>query len=814
MKKRISRILGVGLTLALVSSLLVSVVPAMAVSIPQLTIPTAGDNVINTVNADYNVYFQTNKELTAGDVITITFPAGYGIAAPTASIAASEGWYTNPAPPPTTLWGGPFLIGTGTWGNAGQAITYTLAAGEIIGELSNIRIEITAGVTNPSATGDYAVAVKTTQEPVAVSSNTVTLVTPTIPPLPGVVTGYNSADQILYQNIGPGTITAALGVAGVVKVTLDNGTYAETPINIGAGQTIISVNGKSYVIMTGTVNLTAATSVLDAVTVTGAVNLNANATVKNCSVSGGGITFGAAATAAKSIGNTIAGAGLIVTGAGSSTGDTFNVAALGTGITNGGTLTLSNATVVGASGTGLDNNAGTSTVTGSSFSNLSIAITSDGGTVSVSTSTIDGCGTAGAAPTGAVQINGGVVLATANTITDGPNAIARVTALGTGVGSYFKFNTFTGNAASFANGGAGTLDATNNWWGTTAGPAVASTGLVLTNPWLIAELVNPTVAISAANTLVASAATSAAVSGVAVTITPVAPSTGVTLIATGNYDGNPVTAEPPADTVRSFDVYIQGPAASMLSDTATIVFSGVTDPNAQVYAYSDNQDMYVLCSNQRVDLFNGTVIVTVMGTGSGTVTVPNLGNLSGLEFVITEPGAPVLVAPTQASLVPAFAAEGVTVDSPSFAWGAIAGADYYNFELAPYLPGSDAFIPAFLIRQDIVNVSGIVIPDTLDYSTTYAWRVRAGRGSGSVLDEFGPWVSSFFTTEAEPEEAPPPVEIIQSEPPVINIPDWPDTIYQEQTPIIPDYLLWVVVGVGAVLVIAVIVLIVRTRRVA
>ena len=148
--KKISRILGVGVTLSLLASLLVVALPVSAVTIPQLTIPTAGDNVINTVNADYNVYFNLNQELAVGDTITITFPAGYGIAAaPTVAVAASDGWIGG-------LWL-PAQVANMTWAGAGQAITGTLVAGapnDAIGELASVRVAITVGITNPSATGD------------------------------------------------------------------------------------------------------------------------------------------------------------------------------------------------------------------------------------------------------------------------------------------------------------------------------------------------------------------------------------------------------------------------------------------------------------------------------------------------------------------------------------------------------------------------------------------------------------------------------------------------------------------------------------
>ena len=286
-------------------------------------------------------------------------------------------------------------------------------------------------------------------------------------------------------------------------------------------------------------------------------------------------------------------------------------------------------------------------------------------------------------------------------------------------------------------------------------------------------------------------------------------------MAVGNYDGNPVTAAPPADTVRSYDVYIAYAPAQGLGETATITFFGITSPNAQIWAYSGNQNVYVLCSNQRVDMFSGSVIVTVAGTGvTGLLTIPNLGNMSGLEFVLTEPAIGPIAAPAQGTLVPAVAAENVRTTLTSFTWGAVAGAVSYDFELAPYLAdSSDPFIPALTILSVNADTNGIILlNEVLDYLETYAWRVRAVRGT----DDVSAWVTSFFTTvaEADPDEGP-PTWIIEQEPTQI---EWPDDITIVIPPIeqaeIPEYILWVVVAVGAILVIAVIVLIVRTRRVA
>ena len=97
----------------------------------------------------------------------------------------------------------------------------------------------------------------------------------------------------------------------------------------------------------------------------------------------------------------------------------------------------------------------------------------------------------------------------------------------------------------------------------------------------------------------------------------------------------------------------------------------------------------------------------------------------------------------------------------------------------------------------------------LDYSTPYYWRVKA---VGS--DEESDWSSGIFTTMAEPEEAQPPVVVEESEPPVITV-EQPDIVVPlpAETTITPAWI-YVIIGVGAVLVIAVVVLIVRTRRVA
>ena len=192
-------------------------------------------------------------------------------------------------------------------------------------------------------------------------------------------------------------------------------------------------------------------------------------------------------------------------------------------------------------------------------------------------------------------------------------------------------------------------------------------------------------------------------------------------------------------------------------------------------------------------------------------TVPTLADLAALEFALVEPAVAPLGAAfapgAGANITPAFGATDVSI-RPNFVWPAVAGATGYEFVLAEDLGMDDPF--AIIDYSASTTQPGHTAREDLKYSTTYNWRVRAVRDS-----EKGPWATSFFTTEAAPEPEPepePPVVIEQKEVPppeiTLEIPPSPAPVQ-----VIPDYLLWVVVGVGAVLVIAVIVLIVRTRRV-
>jgi hypothetical protein len=133
---------------------------------------------------------------------------------------------------------------------------------------------------------------------------------------------------------------------------------------------------------------------------------------------------------------------------------------------------------------------------------------------------------------------------------------------------------------------------------------------------------------------------------------------------------------------------------------------------------------------------------------------------------------------------PECGAENITL-TPNFSWSAVIGATGYEIEVSL----AEDF--ATLVASGAPTINAWDGIPQLDYSTTYYWRVRAVKDG-----VYSGWTYCLFSTMDEPEEPIPPVE------PVII----------EQTEVTPTWI-WVIIGIGGALTIAVIILIVTTRRV-
>ena len=125
-----------------------------------------------------------------------------------------------------------------------------------------------------------------------------------------------------------------------------------------------------------------------------------------------------------------------------------------------------------------------------------------------------------------------------------------------------------------------------------------------------------------------------------------------------------------------------------------------------------------------------------------------------------------------------------------FSWTSVYDANKYTFVLSakPDLSGA--------LATAEVNGTAYAYSGTLDYETTYYWQVTAWKGSTMMSQ------SDIGTFAIAAEEYIPP-EPQPQEPPVINIPPT-----QQITPT----WIYAVIGIGAALIVVVIVLIVRSRR--
>jgi hypothetical protein len=100
-----------------------------------------------------------------------------------------------------------------------------------------------------------------------------------------------------------------------------------------------------------------------------------------------------------------------------------------------------------------------------------------------------------------------------------------------------------------------------------------------------------------------------------------------------------------------------------------------------------------------------------------------------------------------------------------------------------------------------VNNTGYVMTEELEYGNTYFWRVR------SLLPIEGAWSTvASFTIKKAPSEASPSV-IVQSPTLTQQI---VLTLAPSGQPSIDPIFIWVIIGIGSILVIAILILIIKT----
>jgi len=836
LKRKFSKILGVGVTLVLLCSLLLTASPVMAATaITGLTVSLSTSDI--STGADYTITFDATNAVTATadgtpfDII-IAFPLGTLVPATGAwgaadiSVQSTAGFGTaRPVKDLDTS----AIVTTAATTTVGPIVSLDLLAelGGDIGEGAMVRVQFkNTVVTNPATIGAYALSVSTSADTTAVTSPTYSTVAPTIGGVPGTVTWDNSSGVPMGSDSGTVPIQTAIGHATMgdnFTIKIGTGTYTDAPNTGNDGVTFVATGAAADTIISGAWTIDQATITLDGLTITGGITVTAagtTLTIKNCVLSSTTVATlldisGATTTiqdcTISTVGTTPT-VGIEVNATTVVTGGSITVDGTDVAIDHdtASTLTLTNCTISGATGTGLKLDFATdaATITGGSFDGLSQALAITNGTVTVKDSAvINNCGVAGAtlgAGTAAVAITAGTVSITNSTISNSPDYA--VLANGGAATTNVMFNTLTGNLGNVNNAsGAGALNATHNWWGVATGPAsgtvtAATGGTVDTSGYLGA---------SAVGTFTTTASTYAAKATANVDVSIELVGGGAVtagIIGVGNYAENPQDATPdPALADGFFDVYIGTPTNA--SDVATVkLYNANITSNTVVYVWSELQGAWAPCDSQGINAFGGYAWFK-----TGATITPSITELGGTPLALVEPPAVagVLVAPVISA--PETGDDTVAL-TPTFAWEAVPAADGYYFEFAD---NANFVIPLIKIDGDMgrLIVTAYHYATELPYSTAYYWRVKAvsGTEAAGTLAE-SPWASGVFITMDEPEEPTPPIVVEEAPPVVIEQPDIIVTLPAE-TPITPSWI-YVIIGVGAVLVIALLVLIVRTRRVA
>jgi len=384
-------------------------------------------------------------------------------------------------------------------------------------------------------------------------------------------------------------------------------------------------------------------------------------------------------------------------------------------------------------------------------------------------------------------------------------------------------NTFSGNVKSANNTEAtNKMNVAHNSWGT---GVTAPTSTAAPN-WV--DYSNPLGSVPTASNFVTGVAPltldATATAGVNVTA-----STGATVIGAAALTGNPVvpTIAATNTVVKYFDVFGIGDTG------ATIDFYGATansiTANSQIFFFNSTFGTWQACSLQTINTYGNYVEVTINNNIGSTASAPTNVQFAGLPFaLVTVPTAALPgVVPPATVLSPVNGAVNVPISNLTFTWPAVAGTGVtYQFALAQASANTSAAPFAILDYSDNTTTNAEPSQETLQYNTIYWWEVRAitMNASGGIANS-GPWAVQMFTTAPAPVTTTGTGTVVTNTSLVLTTTVVNTTVVQTSTnivlptstgtnsPAIPSYLLWAVIAVGAVLIIAVIVLIVRTRRI-
>jgi len=744
----------------------------------------------------------------SGDTITVTFPEDTVLSAgvPTATIAASKGWIG-------TIYDDAVLNSTAWSHNEDDlTLTYTMEGGDKVGASAQVMINITLGITNPTEPGDYTLEVETSEEDDPVESEEYEIEVPDVDVLPGVVEVYNPSDVLMYSTH---YVYKALDEAEEGwTIKIGEGVYPENPTTVNADVTIEGSGDIEDIIIEGTFTIDEEDITIDGITLDGdglayALVVTANDfTIQNCILEDATSALirdaGSVADHPTIIDNCTFNIedeiGVDANAVDAEITDcTFNVEEDGTGvgIDISADIGVTDCIFNGGSGVGIEVNVGSdAAIEGCTFDGLSTAFVINAGTADILGCTIQNCEDI------AIDVDGATLVTIHNNTITGCNDAVILDVADTFADSVFvMFNTITDNAGDddgllINNNHTGTdLVVANNWWGDPDGPGDdAFSDDVVSEPFLPGPIENSAIETAV---LVDTAADFEDVCGVIVE----SAGGGMAIVGAAQYTENPVAAID--DAVGFWDVAVIDPDATVTKITIRL-YTDVTE-DTEVWVWGAARGEWLEVSDYTPNLFAGFVGVVVTD-----ITTPTVDDLEALPFVVVEPAAATEIDESPELLAPETGDDTVSL-TPIFAWGAVAGADGYYFQLAD---NANFVTPMVKLDGDLgrLVVTAYAYVGELPYSTAYYWRVQAVSGTVAAGNlAASAWSTGVFITMDEPAEELPPV-VVQEQPPVIIEPIV-EVITPAATEITPAWI-YVIIGVGGVLVIALLVLIVRTRRVA
>jgi hypothetical protein len=301
---------------------------------------------------------------------------------------------------------------------------------------------------------------------------------------------------------------------------------------------------------------------------------------------------------------------------------------------------------------------------------------------------------------------------------------------------------------------------------------------------------------------------------------------GLAQFGTATYYGTAVYGLDPGFPLGFFSAVVKWNALPNAREYAVYFSDDANDPGLYDLYAADAAGFFNVTSQTQQTITplvpNATYYVSVWAvteqTPSGSAEVLCSSFLFNKQPItlVTPPAVPNWTP----NLSPMSGAQNVQVGPTPFDWDDVLGATGYEFQIAEGtdIPSGTATTTLTTSQHTIANLKN---------STFYTWRVRAVTGSVK-----GDWVTSVFSTAAATQ---PPVTITQTaqpapsitltvpqpsitlSQPAITVTIPPGTTTAGPTLVLPEAetpaYIWIIVAVGGVLTIAVIVLIVRTRRV-